>query len=374
MKTAGIICEFNPFHYGHKYLIDTVKKNFDAVVCIMSGSFVQRGEAAVFDKWTRTHAALSCGADLVFELPVRYSLSSAQGFSAGSITLLDKTGIIDSVCFGSECADTGTLVRCAELIANEPPEVSEKIKDLMSAGESFPKARSDAYGGLIDANILSQPNNILAIEYIAALKKISSSITPVSIKRHAVEHHSSSANGQFASASMLRGLMSSGGDISEYTPYDFSQSARFDTNKLTDIFKYKLLTCREKIFDGIPDAEPGLAERFMKAVNEPTLCAIIEKVKTKRYTYTRLQRVALSAMLNLTGGYREPEYLRILGMNGTGKNLLAQMRSASSLPIVNKAADFKLPPEDILATNLAALCSDRGCIQNRDFVTSPVIV
>ena len=376
MKTAGIVCEFNPFHYGHKYLIETVKKEFDAVVCIMSGSFVQRGEAALYDKWTRCEAALLNGADLVIELPVRFALSSAKGFSMGSISLLAQTGIVDSVCFGCECCDTDELIKTSEILSCEPPEVSEKIKELMARGQNYPKARAEAFKGLVNPDIISQPNNILALEYISAVKNLNTSMKVYPIKRYAVDHDSPQANGNFASASFLRDAVKNGRDISAYTPYDFTRCTRYDTDKLTPIFKYKLISMRDKIFDNIPDAEPGLAEHFFKAINEPTLSDIIESVKTKRYTYTRLRRVALSAVLNIHGGYKNPEYLRILGMNDTGKALLSDMRKKASLPLVNKTADFKSPMfnEDIYATNIAALCSDRQVLQNSDYFNSPIII
>lgn len=376
MKTAGIVCEFNPFHYGHKYLIENVKKEFDAAICIMSGNFVQRGEAALYDKRKRCEAALFCGADLVFELPVRYVLSSAQGFALGSISLLDKTGIADSVCFGCECSDINELIKTAEILASEPSAVSEKIQKLIADGESYPRARATAFSGLVNSEIISEPNNILALEYISALNSIKSKMTPYPVKRFAVEHDSDIANGSYASASYLRAMVKDGKDISKYTPYDFSECTKYDTDKLTPLIKYKFMDMRENFFDGIPDAEIGLAERFLKAINEPSFSDMIEAVKTKRYTYARLRRIVLRAIMNIKGGYKEPEYLRILGMNDTGKKLLAEMRKKASLPIVNKTADFKstMLDEDIFASGIAALCADKNIAVNRDYLESPVIV
>lgn len=376
MKTAGIICEFNPFHNGHKYLLEAAREHADAVICVMSGSFVQRGEAALYDKWERTRAALLNGADLVFELPVRYSLSSAQSFARGSVAMLDKTGVTDFLCFGCECGDIGQLLRPAELLLNEPPEISEKIKQLISAGESYPKARAEAYKNVIGEEILSQPNNILALEYLMACRVLNSDIVPIAVKRHAVGHHGTSDGNKYASATHLRGMIRENKSISGYAPYDFSDCIEYDTDRLTEIFKYKLITNRERIFDGICDAEPGLAERFLKYINEPKLSDIIENVKTKRYTYARLRRIVLCSILNIRGGYKQPEYLRILGMNTIGKQLLAEMRKKSALPIINKAADFQneMFDEDIAASDIAALCADKPVMQKRDYFTSPVIV
>ncbi|MBE7015824.1 MAG: nucleotidyltransferase family protein, partial [Ruminococcaceae bacterium] len=145
MNIAGIICEYNPFHNGHKYQIEMLKKSYDAVVCIMSGSFVQRGDVAIFNKWTRAKACLMSGCDLVIELPVIYSLSSAQGFSRGAVSILDKTNVIDVLSFGSESGNMGGLREAALILKNEPECVSTKIKDLLKQGLSYPAAREMAY-------------------------------------------------------------------------------------------------------------------------------------------------------------------------------------------------------------------------------------
>lgn len=376
MKIAGVICEYNPFHNGHKHQLDTLKADYDAVVCVMSGSFVQRGDIAIFDKWTRAKAALLGGADLVIELPVSYSLSSAQGFAEGGIRLLDSLGIIDTVSFGSECGDIDKLSYCAEIMMNEPQAVSDKIKKLTAEGMSFAKARALAYDGILDTDIISQPNNILAIEYITALKKTGSKIKPITLPRKAVGYHDMHALGSFASATLLREKLGKNEAILEYTPYDFSGCERYDINRLTDIFKYKLMSEGIAAFNGISDLEPGLANRFLKALDKNTLSEIIDFVKTKRYTRTRLQRIALSVLLGIKGEFTPPQYVRVLGMSEAGKNILSQMKNTCTLPVVNKVADFKndaiLP--DIFATNLAALCADRPVPQNRDFTTSPVMI
>ena len=376
MKIAGVICEYNPFHNGHKHQLDTLKADYDAVVCVMSGSFVQRGDIAIFDKWTRAKAALLGGADLVIELPVSYSLSSAQGFAEGGIRLLDSLGIIDTVSFGSECGDIDKLSHCAEIMMNEPQAVSDKIKKLTAEGMSFAKARALAYDGILDTDIISQPNNILAIEYITALKKTGSKIKPITLPRKAVGYHDMHALGSFASATLLREKLGKNEAILEYTPYDFSGCERYDINRLTDIFKYKLMSEGIAAFNGISDLEPGLANRFLKALDKNTLSEIIDFVKTKRYTRTRLQRIALSVLLGIKGEFTPPQYVRVLGMSEAGKNILSQMKNTCTLPVVNKVADFKndaiLP--DIFATNLAALCADRPVPQNRDFTTSPVMI
>lgn len=376
MKVAGIICEYNPFHSGHKYQIEILKKEFDAVVCVMSGSFVQRGEVAIFDKWTRANAALLNGADLIIELPVKNVLSSAEGFATGGVILLDSLGIIDSLSFGSECGDISVLKKYAETILIEPNEVSDKIKTLTKEGLSFAKARSMAYSGILDEEILSAPNNILAIEYIKALLQIKSTITPITHQRVGAGYHDRCENNGYASATLLREKISAGEDISEFTPFDFSDCTRYDTNKLTDILKYKLMTDGCDAFSSISDVEPGLDNRFLKAINETSIDDMISFVKTKRYAHTRLSRIAMRVILGIKDSDYTPEYVRILGFSETGKKLLSKMKTTCSLPIVNKVADFNsntiLP--DILATDIASLCANISTPRGRDYTTSPIFI
>ncbi len=376
MRTVGIICEYNPFHYGHKYQIDTLKNEFDAVVCVMSGSFVQRGDVAVFDKWTRAEAALSCGADLIIELPVKHCLSSAGDFAEGGIRILDALKIIDAVSFGSESGDIETLKNYAEIMLSEPPEVSAKIKELSAWGMSYARAHAAAYSDILNADILASPNNILAIEYIKALYKLNSSITPITLRRKGAGYHDLTISDNLASATLIRQMLKSGEDILPLTPFDFSEHETYDINRLSDIFKYILVSRGSAAFDGICGIEPGLANRFLKATDLKSITEMLDFVKTKRYTHTRLSRIALSVLLGLRGTPAPPEYIRVLGMNDTGRVLLSEMKKKCTLPIVNKVADFKsdaiLP--DIFATNLAALCADRSVAQNRDYTHSPIIL
>ncbi len=376
MKVAGIICEYNPFHTGHKYQIDTVKKSFDAVIAVMSGSFVQRGGVAIYDKWTRTHSALLNGADLVIELPVKYALSSAEGFAQGGVRILDAMGIVDALCFGSESGDILELTSCAKALLSESPDISQKIKVLMNEGLPYAKARTIAYEGILDAELLAQPNNILAIEYIKAILKSGSIMRPITIKRKGAGYHDEDVIEGFASATSLREKIRSGEDVSTFTPYDLLASVTYDVNRLTSAFKYKLRTEGESAFDGIPDMEPGLANRFLNELDRESITAIVDAVKTKRYAYTRLRRIVARVLLGLTEDTKNPDYIRVLGMNDKGKELLSMMREKASFPIVNKVADFNdesILPE-ILATDLAALCGDAQVPMGRDYTTSPVII
>ncbi len=376
MRTCGVICEYNPFHNGHKYQLEVLKSEYDAVVCVMSGSFVQRGDVAIFDKWTRAKAALLSGADLVIELPVAYSISSAEGFAMGGVKILDSLGVVDSLGFGCECAEVDKLKRCAEVMMNEPEEVSRRIRELAATGTSFAKAQAMAYAGVLDEDIISKPNNILALEYIKALKRIESNIKPFAIERKGTGYHDMHTCGEFASATLLREMMAKGEDISEFVPFDFSGCESYDINRLTDAFKYKLIKEGAAAFCGIADIEPGLDNRFLKALDKESLTEIIDFVKTKRYTRARLCRIAVSVLLGIKGGFCEPEYVRVLGMTDAGKELLFKMKKTCSLPVVNKVADFKNEAikTDILATDLAGLCASRKVLSGRDYKVSSVII
>ena len=376
MKTAGIICEYNPFHTGHKYHIDHIKKEFDAVVCIMSGSFVQRGSIAIYDKWSRARSALENGADLIIELPVKYALSSAEGFAEGGIRILDASGVIDALCFGSESGDILELTSCAKALLSESPEISQKIKVLMNEGLPYAKARAIAYEGVLDIELLSQPNNILAIEYIKAILKSGTNIRPITIKRKGAGYHDEDTIDGFASATLLREKIREGEDVSTFTPYDLLASVTYDINQLTNAFKYKLRTEGEAAFSGISDMEPGLANRFLNEIDRESITAIVDAVKTKRYAHTRLRRIAARVLLGLTEDAKVPDYIRVLGMNNKGKELLSIMREKSRFPIVNKVADFKDESilYDILATDLAALCASSPVPMGRDYTTSPIIM
>ena len=211
---GGVIAEFNIFHNGHKYLIDEARKEVDSMIAVMSGSFVQRGDAAITDKWLRARAALMCGVDLVIELPVCYALNAAPWFAEGSINTLAALGVTDTLFFGSECGDTETLKRAAQLLENESAESSSKIKAYMSEGMSYPSAVSKAYGGKIPDGLLDKPNNILALEYIRAVTRSECGMNVKTVKRVGAEHDGTDVKDGFASASMIREMLTCGGDVS----------------------------------------------------------------------------------------------------------------------------------------------------------------
>ncbi len=350
----GIVAEFNPFHNGHKFLIDSVKGEGDTVTVVMSESFVQRGECACIDISSRVKMALLNGADLVLSLPVPYATASAEKFAFGGISALNGLGCVDSLVFGSECGDAEILKKCAEIIISDEflPALEKRLND----GLSYPDARQKALADLCGedfARILSSPNDILGIEYIKAINSLNSKMTFSPLKRQGVSHDSEIFNGRFSSASAIRKMMLSGEDFKEFMPENVFEIIKEDVNngKAPADFKnlekavlYKLRTMTEDDFRQLPDVSEGLEYRIVQAVKTTTtLDGLLEKIKTKRYTHSRLRRIVLCAFL----GIKKEDvslsvpYVRVLGFNEKGAKLLKQAKEKATLPIVTKSSDFK---------------------------------
>lgn len=384
MKVCAIICEYNPFHNGHKYQIDEIKKNYDAVICIMSGAFVQRGDAAIFDKWTRAECALLNGADLVIELPVCFSVNTAQRFSFGAVSILDKLGVVNSLCFGSECGDIDMLIKAADILSNEPPELSDQIKMLLDDGMSYPKARSIAFSSLIDEDILTEPNNILALEYIQALKLLNSKIIPITIKRKDAGHHDKALSKNIASASAIRSLITANKDYSAYVPdntYEFYKSASVaDISLLDTVLIYLLRTTSPEVLKQINDVTEGIENRLISSAYECRgFYELCDNIKTKRYTHTKISRILVSTLLNHTKELSKvpPDYVRVLGMNKIGMELLSKIKKVSPLQLITKTSDFKsFNPSfelDIKSGDIYSLCIKNNKKNVRDYYNSPII-
>lgn len=377
MKITGIIAEYNPFHNGHKYQLEKAKEVSDAVVVIMSASFVQRGEVAITDKWTRAKAALMGGADLVLELPVIYSLNTAQKFAYGAVKILNRTGVIDSLCFGSECGDIDKLKNAAKLLFKEPPEISEKIKEHISEGMSFPSARAKAFSDVLDDDILSSPNNILAVEYIKALYELKSNIEPFTIKRYGAGYNDKEVYKNIASATAIREMVIKGGDIKKYTPnpdFDVYFPFLLDSAVIANL----RIMGTQKIAQ-INDVNEGLENRIKEAAMHTTSVEeLCNMVKTKRYPMSKIKRIVYSSLLGITKEVAQitPDYIRVLGMNDTGKEILRDIKDKSDLNIITKVSDYKndsiVFKKDILATDIFSICGGKKA--GWDYTTSPVVV
>lgn len=305
----GIICEFNPMHKGHIHLINSVKQNNDdTIICAMSGNFVQRGESAIASKYERARVALENGADLVIEIPTLCSTQSAQGYAKAGVEILEATGVCDKIAFGAECDDIDALKNIAEeIIKND-----DKIKTELKKGISYPTARKN----VINSPLLDSPNNILAIEYLTYTK-----LDAIAIKRIGKGHDS---DDEEYSASAIREAM----DLKDINSLKNCENA----------ILYKLRTMSADDFKQIEDVSEGLENRIADAVSEATsLDELYDKIKTKRYTHSRIRRIVLRAYLGITKDMpKSPQYLHILGFNDKGQELLAKMKKSATMPIITK--------------------------------------
>ena len=266
MKTLGIVCEYNPFHNGHKYHIEESKRLFgcDTAVCAMSGSLVQRGEIAVFDKWTRAKNAVENGADLVLEIPAFFCLQSGEKYAYGAVSVLNLLGNVDYLSFGSECGDIDFLQKIAEI--KRKKSFNDTVKTLMQSGMSYPSATEKAIGKFLDNSFgerIFSPNDLLGVEYISAVYKTKSKMRPVTVKRHLTEHSGGKPVGNFASASEIRKMIFEGADFDKFLPYSAKNYEIFDENNAESlILGYFRLKCAEK---NILGGETGMANRLIKS-------------------------------------------------------------------------------------------------------------
>lgn len=403
MKIVGLITEYNPFHNGHQYHIEKAKEvtGADTVIVVMSGDYVQRGTPSIMPKSIRTEMALKCGAGAVFELPVCYSTGSAEFFATGAISFLDSLNIVDSVCFGSEAGDLECLQKTASILCEEPEEYKSFLQDNLRNGMSFPAARQEALasymGGSGCASLLNDPNNILSVEYLKALKKRNSSIKPYTIKRQGSNYHDTALNANYSSASAIRSLLAySSTAISTRSGHTF-ENTHFSNilNQLEDqvpssclellkdyhrvqypvyqndfslLMKYKLLNKSASDLTRYMDVSMELANRITNQLNNffnyKQFC---ELLKTKEMTYTRINRALLHIMLGIKKNTVEEYvqggchyYARLLGFRKDREKILSSIVKNSALPLLTNLYDTDKIPEagqkmlyhDILASNL----------------------
>ena len=406
-KVLGIVAEYNPFHNGHLYHLNESKKQSDAdySVCVMSGNFTQRGDTAIIDKWSRTEMALKNGIDLVIELPVVYSISSAENFAYGSMSVLDKLGIVDTVSFGSEVGDLTILDSIAEILCTEPKEYVSLLNHELSRGISFPKAREKALLMYLNdirkyANVLSNPNNILGIEYLKALRNLKSNLTPMTIKRKDSDYNSTAIKDGFASSTASRKIITKPSSLSKVVPeetfsiIDNKIKHGQIVNGLSTFEKeilYKLRIMPVEWIADLPDVSEGLEHAIKNAANSCNNVAdLVSLVKSKRYTQTRIQRILLYALLDITKQDMENSkkgvpYIRVLGMTENGKQLLSSIVTRNKkLNIITSPKKFmdhsnnkiskSLFAKDMLATNIYTLGYEFESQSNLDYSTPVVTI
>lgn len=371
---VAVICEFNPFHNGHAYLLRQVKQQKDQpVVAVMSGSFTQRGETAICSKFERAQTALRNGADLVVELPVVRAVSNAQRFASGGVAVAGSFSCVDTLAFGCETDDLSLLSAAAE--AAHSPDVQARVAELMSRGEYYPRALHQAVEaacGEQTAQVLASPNNILAVEYLRAVK--GTGIEPLPILRTGAAHDSDSTKDGFASASLIRKKLRAGEDVSAYVPE--VPREKTDESLLERVLLYRLRTMTAEELAALPEVSEGLENRITDAVSKyNSIEEILSTVKTKRYIHARLRRIMVYALLGITESLQaqQPGYVRVLGMNDAGASMLRDCRFEV---VTSPAKTLKTSPclrpfleKDILSTDIAALAFDRVKQCGTDYLT-----
>ena len=356
MSICGIVCEYNPFHKGHLYQLEESRRQLGedtVMVGVMSGDFVQRGEAALFSKFARAEAACRCGVDLVVELPLPWALASAEGFAAGAVAILDALGCTH-LSFGSESGELEGLETLAECLLN--PMTLEAVKQRMAAEPnlSFAAARQLVLEERLGetAKLIEKPNNILAVEYLKAVYQSNSSMTPLTVKRSG-SGHDQAGEGELRSASELRQMLRRGEDVSAHVPAaamavfhrELEQGRALLNQKdmeLAVLSRLRMLD--EKAFLALPDGGDGVGQRLCKAAKEePTLDFVLAAAKTKRVALSRLRRMCMAAALGIDAGLAagEPPYIRVLAANEKGRAYLRQLGGKTTIPVVTKPAAVK---------------------------------
>lgn len=403
MKTAGIIAEYNPFHNGHLYQIHELRARTgaDYIIIAMSGDFVQRGEPAIYDKYTRTRMALTAGADLVLELPTAFAVGSAEDFATCGVSLLDRIGVTDLLCFGSECGNLSELETAARLLCEEPPAFQEILKERLRQGDSFPKARAAAAAAFIpDSGLFSEPNNILGIEYIKALIRCKSRIEPFTIQRNGSSYHDTELNrhNRFASATAIRQTILSGhSDLCLGLMPDLparEEHPPISVDDLSVILHYRLLDLIHSGQDltDYADISRELADRIRSQILDfNSYSGHIAALKSKQYTYTRISRALLHILLGITDeklklfrSMQYTPYARILGFQKKAGPLLSSLKARSEIPLITKTANarkilsedaYRMFLLDLHASHIyQSLVYEKRKVRMRNEYTHPVII
>lgn len=376
MNFAAVIAEYNPFHNGHAYLVRKLREaGATHIAAVMSGHIVQRADVACFSKWTRAAAAVSCGVDLVLELPVLYACAPAERFALGAVGTLNGLGLSGMLGFGSECGNIPDLESCVDALSDV--DGSPELEHYLSRGFAFPSARTKAIAdrsGETAAKILKEPNNILGVEYLKALHKTNSSLTPFTVERQGVGHDSRTVVGNFASASRLRDIFQGGAfrQAAFFVPEEAYSLFRRDYAlgfagssfyNLTPAVLYHLQFMEPEQLSNLPDMVEGLENRLRKAARQAcTLDELLASAKSKRYPMSRVKRAVAYAMLGMTkeDAALPPAYLRVLAFNERGQEILRTVKKTASLPVYHSFAklerDFPAyAQKEALATELFRL-------------------
>ena len=407
-RVVGIIAEYNPFHNGHYYHMQKAKQeaNADYCIAVISGNFTQRGDVSIVNKWAKAYMAICGGADLVIELPTIYSVSSAENFANGAIKILDSLKIVDSFAFGAEANDLATLNNIANVLNEEPKGYTNILNHELKKGISYPAARENEIMMYLNdikryANVMGNPNNILAVEYLKALKNQKSKLTPIMIKRQKVYYNEHRIVDGYASATGIRELLKNKeySDVSKVVPRSTYQILGQQANNgrmILSLEKYQkeiIYALRKMTVEEIaelPDVSEGLENSIKNAANNcNNLTELINGIKSKRYTQTRIQRILIYALLGINKKMMENSkkiipYTRILGFNSKGKMLISEIMNKN--PKINMITSVKkyidqnknkqlaeMLNVDIFATDVYTLGYDYDSKANLDFTNNMII-
>ncbi|WP_096199242.1 nucleotidyltransferase [Bacillus sp. FJAT-45350] len=385
MKSVGVVVEYNPFHNGHLFHLQSAQDstNADIVVAVMSGYFLQRGEPALVSKWARTKMALNNGADLVIELPYAYSTQKAETFAYGSVSLLDSIGV-DYICFGSEEGTVEPFTQLVTFLQLNEDRFNHEIQQFLAEGNSYPKSCSLAFESLSPSESmldLSLPNNILGYHYVQSIQKLNSSIKAYTVARKSANYHDETFSSEsIASATSIRkALVEENGNLDAIkhvipeptynvlTQYKKEVGIFHTWEQYFPLLKYRILSMSETELREIYEGEEGLEYRIRKLISSANnFKEFMESIKTKRYTWNRLQRYCLhiltntkkSEIHNLTSNHKRPPYIRLLGMNESGQQYLRQRKKNINTPIISRLASYKHPMLDL--DKRAAACYAMG--------------
>ena len=363
MKITGVIAEYNPFHQGHAFHLSRAREltGADYLIVVMSGNYVQRGTPAMFDKYTRAEAALLGGADLVLELPLSAATGSAEYFATGAVKLLEDTGIVTDLCFGSESGSLEELQTLADILADEPEDYQLLLRNNLKKGLSFPAARALAvrtYLPDLPSSLLDTPNNLLGLEYLKALKRLKCTIRPHTIRREGHGYHETAlTSDHLASASGIRAaLLENGGVFSEeilrqlsfpeiYQAYEGLPPITEDAFSLPLL--QKLREQQGEPLTGYFGVSPELSNRIWNSIDEYTsFSGFTDLLKTREVTRTAVSRALLHILLNIRT-YVPAESFRVLGFRKSSGLLLKKLEQQGSLPVVTSLSKAQIPPEVI---------------------------
>ncbi|MBR6728652.1 MAG: nucleotidyltransferase [Clostridia bacterium] len=398
MKIMAVICEYNPFHNGHAYQLRRQKEELgcDAIICLMSGHFVQRGEPAICDKWARAEMAVSCGCDLVLELPVVYALRSAEGFAEGAVSLLAALGIEGHLAFGSETADATVLSSLAELTLHE--SFHKRLQEMLAEGLGYPQACQEATEALLGsraAAVLRNPNDLLGVSYIKAIQKTKAKLVPAVVRREKGQHDSLVAESEFLSATGIRNAIFENEEFAGYMPEEAYnifrrevQEGRAPVSKeaVSSLLSYAIMKTEATELAHISGISEGLEMRLKQAAaGSRGFAELTERVKTKRYPLTRINRACMNILLGITkeDAVLPPAYGRILALGQKGREIIRFLQNKTSVPFITKSALASLQTEeakrmfalDLLATDVYTLLypdAEKGK-SGLDFYRSPIV-